>query len=141
MKMEKLDFHDQLMIQRAASMAGEPVQPIVIPPRNLPRARIRNTSTDSQNSLKLSNLGHETKQRSHHETKESDHDYQKLDVKKLAPLQQYESLRSKSQHDEETAENQHASASSTGQESHYEPLRLKSVNKPSEYQELKIIRT
>ena len=71
--------------------------------------------------------------------------YQKLNVKKLAPLQRYASLQGK--HSKETAKRQHDQQNHasrvTGQESHYEPLQLKSVNKPSDhqYQESKFIRT
>ena len=141
MKLEKIGFQ---MPQRAASVTSESAQAIVIPPRNL--SRVRAISTDSQNFLKLSKreqvqlaMDHKTKQENPGGSKEAD--YQKLDVKKLAPLQRYASLPSK--RSKETAERQHDASRVPGQESHYEPLRLKSMNKPSDhqYQELKFIRT
>ena len=128
-------------------MTIESAQAIVIPPRNLPRVR-----TISIGSLKLSkceqvqvamHMDHETEQKNHGGSKESD--YQKLDVKKMAPHPQYASLPGKRRISKEPAEGQdHASrVPGHGQESHYEPLRLKNVSKPSDhlYQELKFIRT
>ena len=142
MKLEKIGFQ---MPQRAASVTIESAQAIVIPPRNLPRVR-----AISIGSLKLSKceqvevvMDHETEQKNHGGSKESD--YQKLDVKKMAPHQQYASLPSKRRINKEPSEGQdHAShVPGHGQESHYEPLRLKNVSKPSDhlYQELKFIRT
>jgi hypothetical protein len=139
----KMECFDSQMPQRAASVTSEPAQAIVIPPRYLPRAHA--ISIGSQKRFKLTKreeIYHETMPKSQRNAKESD--YQKLDTKQLASQarQRYESLSRHPQQNKlkETAENQQH-ASSTGQESHYEPLRLKSVNKESEYQELKIIRT
>ena len=142
MKLEKnlIDFQ---MPQRAASVIIESVQAVVIPPRNLRRVRaisIGSLKPSKCEQVQLA-MDHETKQWSHGGS------YQKLDVKKLAPLQQYASLQGK--HSKEAAKRQHdqqnyaSHVPGHGQESHYEPLWLKSVKKPSDhqYQELKFIRT
>ena len=139
MKLEKIDFQLQKRVAPAASVPPRATiiqrDKNLIPPRNVPR--IRAMSTGPQVSLKSvciikeERVDHERKHRS--DSKESD--YQKLDSKKFAPPNRYDDLQnfpSKPQHDKATR-SQHAS---TGQESQYEPLRLKTMNKESIYQEI-----
>ena len=125
----------------------EAIQREKIPPRNLPRIQAM-ARDHPPKSLKVAcktkeeeGLNHDSEHSS--DPREADHDYRKLDPKMLSPPNRYEDhhdLSSKPRHDKTTKESsdttgrhcQHA----TGQENQYEPLRLKTINKPSEYQEI-----
>ena len=145
---KNLRKQNQLMPEQIVSAASdhEPAQAEIsaerdkIPPRNVPR--IRTTSTDSKKSLKLTK--HELQvhyEGKHMSDSNESGNYQKLDTKKLAPPNRYDdldNLPSKPQKDKAMSKNQQHAAS-TGQESHYEPLRLKSMDKESAYQELKSV--
>ena len=139
LKLDKVGF--QLPERIASQIAREPpraIQGDKIPPRNLPRSQAKSTGPP-KSSKSVQMTEEEEKDHARKHSSEADQDYQKIDPKMLNPLNRYEDhcdLSSKPQHNETTKEgsdatNRHAS---NGQENQYEPLRLKTMNKPSEYQ-------
>ena len=141
LRLEIVDF--QLPQRFASQIARKPpraIQGDKIPPQNLPRIRAKSTGPPkSSKSVQITK--EEGKDRARTHSNEADQDYQKLDPKVLTPPNRYTDLNdlpSKPRHAKTTKEGsdtiyRHAS---TGQETLYEPLRLKAMNKPSEYQQI-----